>query len=139
MRKLELVWVFLPAANDGEDLPALLLDLGLYYVLGREPDAHYLYVELEPLAVRKPNWLDAYLAWYFDVVPEDMTRGWTRSLRTGERGYPEWVAKGAQIGSKVSARRIASTKIPKEPTERFWIHHRERLTAARLAPDGNEP
>ncbi len=86
-----LTWLFHHDAGEADDTLVLLRDLGLYHYGERFADHTFFKLTFAAKACKKPNWVDADLAFYFHQTDGNEEHGWTRSLRTGEPGFPEMV------------------------------------------------
>jgi hypothetical protein len=87
------IWVFVEqqCLESGNDLFNLINLLGLYHWYELSFETLYVMWKIDNLKCRKPNILDAGLAFYFQQQPKGET-GKTRNLTTGELGIEEWIS-----------------------------------------------
>ncbi len=132
-RRAPFSWLFRPDAPHPPPTSQLLTRLGLFHYGHRQQSERILLLEFDTKVCHKPSWVDAELAWYFDAARETKSHGWTRDLKSGEHGYPEWIVSKKSLGELYDAK-VIDLEMDIDlatPSAQFWAYHKDRLEGKR--------
>lgn len=128
-----LLWLFDSSHKQGIPITELLQQLGLYHFGEHYKEDIFFHLTFERIECYKPTWIDACLAFFFDVASDTKEHGWTRCLKTGKRVHKESVhPDGASfVLLDVRILRLEQDINFSKPHSDFWDYHRKRILKTR--------
>jgi hypothetical protein len=120
---------------DPARLGEIVSSLGLFHWGMVTPGDAVVMLTYDVAERKKPTWIDADLTFYFDVCADVADHGFTRCLRTGQRHYPEWIARKKHLApTDVRLLRLSDIIDLGAPSGDYWQVLRNDVELARAVP-----